>query len=118
MPHYPRFLAIDESWLDASDYRRRCWNYKNAANSLPDPLVRPRISLMAAIDTDGEVYMSVSQSNTDIETMGLFLRNLDTMLSEEDQNWKKKTIILWDGAGYHSGADILDVAKKLQLPLL
>ena len=54
-----RVIAIDESWLDATDYRRRSWNFKHQVNSLPEPLVRPRISLLAAIDTAGEIYVSV-----------------------------------------------------------
>ena len=113
MHSWTRVIAIDESWLDATDYRRRSWNYKHLPNSLPEPLVRPRISLLAAIDTGGEIYVSVCQSNTDYSVMEIFLRRLDEMLSEEDHNWKKTTLLIWDGAGYHHAAETLEVAKRL-----
>ena len=71
-----RFIAIDESWLEATDCRSRCWQRKSVTNSLPDPLVRPRISVIAAVTSCGESYITLSQSNTDSETMEIYLRQL------------------------------------------
>ena len=50
--------------------------------------------------------------------MEIFLRYLDEMLTKEDKNWKKNTLLIWDGAGYHHAAETIEVAKRLQLPLL
>ena len=40
------------------------------------------------------------------------------MLDNEDKNWRETTLLLWDGAGYHDSAETLEIAKRLNLPLL
>ena len=97
----PRIINIDETWLNQTDYRRMKWREKNSTNSIPLRGITPRISMIAAIDTEGRVYFTLTQVNTDSNVFTLFLKRLFDKLSQEDRLWKSKSIILYDGAKYH-----------------
>jgi hypothetical protein len=56
-------LNVDESWLDKTDYRRRSWSAVGQKNAQSKKQLTPRISLTVALDTLGNVYYSLSQSN-------------------------------------------------------
>ena len=58
------FLNIDETWLDMSDFRKMKWRPKYSTNSNPVFTVWPRISMIVAIDTLGNVYFTLTQSNS------------------------------------------------------
>ena len=58
------FLNIDETWLDMSDFRRMKWRPKYSTNSNPIVMVWPRISMIVGVDTLGNVYVSLTQSNS------------------------------------------------------
>ena len=45
-------------------------------NSIEERDVKPRISLIGAIDTEGDVYLALTQVNTDTDIMKLFLSKL------------------------------------------
>ena len=55
-----RIINIDETWLGSSNYRRSEWCTANASSVINEHLVRPRISLITAIDTEGRSYISLS----------------------------------------------------------
>ena len=50
--------------------------------------------------------------------MQLFLRELIVMLDNEDKGWRKKTMLVWDGAGYHKAKGTLQLLEKQQVPLM
>jgi len=52
-------LNIDETWLAFSDMRRRKWRPHRHTNSVAKLAIAPRISMIAALDTRGEVYMTL-----------------------------------------------------------
>ena len=54
-----RLINIDESWLDAIRYQRRCWQPKQRAVGEKQINVSPRLTLIAAIDNHGGVFLSV-----------------------------------------------------------
>ena len=101
-----RIINIDESWLDSGDYRRRSWKVKGVINSMPIKKISPTITMMLAFDNFGEIYFSLLQANSDKDTMALFLRELIQRLDFENRHWRTNTMIVWDGAGYHTAADI------------
>ena len=68
------FLNMDETWLDASDYRRMKWKAKDSTNSMPIVQLAPRISMLVAIDTNGKIYLSLVQSNSNVQVMEIFFR--------------------------------------------
>ena len=73
-------------------------------NSAPKQDVNPRVSLIAAIDSQGEVYPSFLQTNTNVDIMRLYLSELAKTLDKDSEGWRKNTIFLRDGAKYHTNA--------------
>ena len=51
---------------------------------MPRKNVNPRLSLLAAIDTDGRVFMALTTSNTTSEVICLFVSQLVELLEEEN----------------------------------
>jgi hypothetical protein len=62
--------------VDSYDYRRRSWQRKGMTNSVPVKKVRPRITMIVALDSTGEIYCSLLQANSDSDTMRLFMNEL------------------------------------------
>ena len=58
--------------------------------------------MLAAIDTEGQVYVGLTQVNTDSEIMSSFLYRLSLVLDREDPHWRDKSILVLDGARYHT----------------
>ena len=96
-----RIINIDESWLGMEDFRKMKWQPLVNINSIGKKLWQPRISLIVALDNFGESYITVSQSNTNSNTILLFIRDLIRQLSQKSRHWRKNTLIYWDGAAYH-----------------
>ena len=108
-------LNIDESWIGESDFRRKAWCSPEEVNSTPKMLVRPRLSLIVAVDTEGRVYWCMMQTNTNERTMKLFLLHLFTLLDFERPGWRKSTIVQLDGAAYHRAKSIVDYLQDCQV---
>ncbi len=49
---------------------------KGTTNSIPKLSMVPRITMFAGMDTDGELYLSLLQSNSNNKVMEIFLRKL------------------------------------------
>ena len=58
------FLNVDETWLGMTDFRRMKWRLKGTTNSVPILQMQPRISMIVGIDTLGNVYLSLTQGNS------------------------------------------------------
>ena len=54
-----RILIIDETVLGESNFLRRSWQGAAYSVSVPAIKIAPRLSMITAIDTEGEVYWSV-----------------------------------------------------------
>ena len=67
---------MDESWLNQTRFIRKIWVPSDGAGTFTDKQVNPRISLIAALDTDGKVWCAMTQANTDADVMTTFLRYL------------------------------------------
>ena len=80
--------------------------------------VRPRISLILGVDTNGSVYYSFTQVNTDSDVFKLFLSHLVQRLDTEDQNWRSDTVVLFDNASYHTSSETNDALAKLNIPTM
>ena len=64
--------------------------------------VIPRVSVIAALDTEGNIWFTLSHANTDSNTMALFLQYLTQALDSEIPGWQEDTVFLMDNASYHS----------------
>ena len=65
-------LNIDETWLGMSDFRRRKWQAPGTTNSLAVLQVQPRVSMIAGLDSKGNVYFSLAQANSNSKIIELF----------------------------------------------
>ena len=74
--------------------------------------------MLAAIDTEGHVWFSLSHANTNSNTFSLFLYSLTIQLDRELPGWQDDTVFLLDNATYHSSEDTRAVIKKLGLTVL
>ena len=113
-----RLINIDESWLDAVRYQRRCWQPRTGGPGEKQIGITPRLTLIAGIDNLGGVFFSLLQANSDDEIMGIFLVELVRMLDAEDKHWRKDTVIVWDNASYHKSTKTLSLLETLKVPLL
>ena len=55
-----RVLNVDESWLNQTNFQRKLWAPKGRPASIINKAVAPRISLIAALDTEGRIYYSLT----------------------------------------------------------
>ena len=78
----------------------------------------PRLTLIAALDTDGRVYFTLTHANTDSDVMLVFMRYLMIQLDREDSDWKKKTVFLLDGARYHTSNEMREYFRKMELRII
>ena len=53
-------LNLDETWLGMSDWRRRKWQPHGSKNSVGAFQMTPRVSMLTAIDTLGNVYIALA----------------------------------------------------------
>jgi hypothetical protein len=85
---------------------------------VPVKKVRPRITMIAALDSRGEIYISLLQANSDSETMQMFMKELIKRLDLEDKRWRSNTVLVWDGAGYHTSKETMEFVESQQVPIM
>ena len=95
------FLAVDETWLGMSDFRRRKWQEPGTTNSVPKLAIKPRVTMILGVDSLGNIYYSLAQANSNSSMMELFYRELVVVLDRDKPSWRKTTVIVADGASYH-----------------
>ena len=101
-----RIINLDETWLNETSFIRRTWAPKDGTGNVKLKPVTPRLSMIAALDTNGRVWFALSHANTDSNMMALFLSHLLQALDSETPGWRDHTIFLWDNAPYHSSQEI------------
>ena len=101
-----------------SDFRRMKWRPKHSTNSNPVVMIQPRISMILGMDTFGNVYFSLAQSNSNSSIMECFFRQLVLKLSKERPDWREVTIILLDNASYHKSSHALKLYEHLRMPVM
>ena len=53
------------------------------ANTLSTKSLSPKVNMIAAVDTNGNLYLSLTQQNTDTYVMLMFFSRLANVLSQE-----------------------------------
>ncbi len=74
--------------------------------------------MIAALDSDGRVWFTLSHSTTDSNMMALFLHHLIQALDYESPGWQDQTVFLWDNAPYHSSQEIRAWVRALGIQLI
>lgn len=113
-----RVINVDESWVPEINYDRKMWCPKNSPCTITDKFMSPRLALIAALDTDGNVYFSLTHANTDSDVMILFLLELVNKLNQETPDWISNSVLLLDNAKYHTSDETRSALKKLQVPVI
>ena len=96
-------INVDETWLGMSDFRRRKWQAPGTNNSVAQLQLTPRVSMIAGLDTKGQVYLSLVQANNNSQVMEIFFRALVLKLDSERPRWRYDSVVLLDNAPYHVG---------------
>ena len=55
-----RIINIDESWIPHLDFRARKWRQRGLDNTASVPPLGHRVNMIAAVDTDGRLYVSLT----------------------------------------------------------
>ena len=71
-----RILNIDESWINDMNFTRKMWCPGSTPATVTNKAVSHRLALIAALDSDGHIYYSLTQANTDQNVMVTFLYHL------------------------------------------
>ena len=74
--------------------------------------------MIAALDTDGRIYFTLSHANTDQDTFMLFMRYLVQRLDQETPGWQENSVILLENALYHVGRLAREYFRKMQIPVM
>ena len=113
-----RILNIDQTPINDSNLCDNGWMLSNMRWSKNINIIWPRITMVTAIDTYGEVYYSLLQANSNNHTFELFLFYLVRILDKQRPAWRKDTIVLLDGAVWHTSKGTMDVLEKFNIPTM
>ena len=96
-----RIINVDETWLNETSFTRRVWAIKGGHGNVRLHSIMPRLSMIAAMDTDGKVWFSLSHATTDSDVIAVFFEKMIGILDNEQPGWQENTVFLWDNAPYH-----------------
>ena len=74
--------------------------------------------MLTAVDTLGNVYIALAQTNSNQQLMSLFWKSLCLKLDKQRPGWRNNTLWTLDGAAYHASEESLKVLKQLKIPVL
>tara|TARA_B110000285_G_scaffold137622_1_gene154162 strand:+ start:1111 stop:1353 length:243 start_codon:yes stop_codon:yes gene_type:complete len=66
-------INIDETWLGMTDFRKMHWRPIDRNWSVKTKALQPRISMITAVDKLGNVWISLTMSNSNQSMMGVFM---------------------------------------------
>ena len=111
-------INIDETWLNQMEFCRYKWCRKGEKNSLPVKQMQPRISMIVALASTGEVYCALTQVNTDSDVISHFMGRLANELEIENPDFRDHTVILLDNASYHRSDQTRAYVERLGLQVM
>jgi len=94
------------------------WREYGTSNTLPGLQLAPRITVIAAIDSLGNVYLTLTQANSNNKTMEIYFHHLAATLDRERPYWREDSVILLDNAVYHNSASTLRLLQGLRIPVM
>ena len=111
-------INIDETWLNECDFRRMKWREYGSSNTLPGLQLAPRITVIAALDSLGNIYLSLTQANSNNKTMEIYFHHLAAKLDKERPQWRENSVILLDNAAYHNSSSTISLLQGLRIPVM
>ena len=82
-----RIINVDETWLNESNFVRKHWCPVESSGSVHLKSISPSLSMIAALDTNGRTWFSLSHAKTDQDTFMVFLRKLVARLDIQSPGW-------------------------------
>ncbi len=79
--------------------------------TMTEKTMSKRLAILAALDTDGNVYFSLTHANTDSSIVKLFFVHFCALLDNQNPSWRDDSVLLLDNAKYHTSAETLQVFK-------
>jgi hypothetical protein len=80
-------INIDETWINETSFIRKVWGKRDGEGNVILNSVSPRLSMIAALDNEGNVWYTLSHANTDSNMIALFLLKLTKSLDSEQPGW-------------------------------
>ena len=80
-------INIDETWINETSFIRKVWGKRDGEGNVILNSVSPRLSMIAALDNEGNVWYTLSHANTDSNMIALFLLKLTRSLDSEQPGW-------------------------------
>ena len=74
--------------------------------------------MIVGLDTNGQIYLSLAQANSNVSLMKIFFHALVKKLDAQSPHWRRDTIILLDNASYHTSSATLKVLEELGVQVL
>ena len=88
--------------------------------------------MIVTVSSLGEVWICLSQSNSNKSMMGIFVEKLCLKLDKKNQHWRNSHILTWDGkeffkthifyilsgAPYHRAKGTKAMLERLQIPIM
>ena len=75
--------------------------------------------MIVAVSSEGYVWLSLTQVNTDEDVMQLFLSKLAQVFTKQfGKDWRKQIIVLMDGASYHRSYQTRTCIKHLNMQVV
>ena len=74
--------------------------------------------MILAFDSLGEVYFALTQVNTDASVIKMFLNHLCSRLDVERPGWREDSVVLLDGARYHTCPEVRSHMEILEIPAM
>ena len=78
----------------------------------------PRISVIAGVSNHGKTYLALLQVNTKADVIQMYLSALAMKLDQDRPDWRKNTVIQFDGAPYHKSKETREHAKNLGMSII
>ena len=111
-------INMDETWLNETDFRRWKWRAPGDSNVLPGVAMAPRITLIAALDTLGNAFLTLTQANSNNKTMEIYFHHLTAKLDKIRPHWREDSVLCLDNAPYHHSTSTLKLFKDLRIPVV
>ena len=70
------------------------------------------------MDTEGDIYVSLTQVNTETSIMKMYLTHLSMQLDRDRPDWRDDTVFLLDGANYHINDEIIGHLSQLKMQVI
>jgi len=104
---------MDESTLNETCHTHYRWVEKQSRANVEKRQGSFYASLNAAVTSEGQCFLSVSQGYNNSSTTALFISHLAQSLDESTPGWQERAVVLMDNAAYLKSKIVGDMFATL-----